>query len=168
MKAIIKKNGILILFIFLFLFGLSNIGGYGRPIDEPPEQEILLMNIKEYSSIAGIDLDSSLFNGIDRISESIEQDHGIAAYYLFMPLFVLTGRETLSSMAAWHIYTYLIWFLGVVALYHILKEIHHSHWTPVAGVLMYYFTPRMYAESHYNNKDIILLSLVFLILWISR
>lgn len=164
MKAIIKKNGILILFIFLFLFGLSNIGGYGRPIDEPPEQEILLMNIKEYSSIAGIDLDSSLFNGIDRISESIEQDHGIAAYYLFMPLFVLTGRETLSSMAAWHIYTYLIWFLGVVALYHILKEIHHSHWTPVAGVLMYYFTPRMYAESHYNNKDIILLSLVFLIL----
>ena len=164
MKTVIKNNKILILFLFLFLFGLSNIGGYGRPIDEPPEQEILLMNIKEYSSFAGIYLDSSLFGEIDRISESIEQDHGIAAYYMFMPIFLLTGRETLSSMAAWHIYTYLIWFLGVLALYHILKEIHRSRWTPLAGVLMYYFTPRIYAESHYNNKDIVLLSLVFLML----
>ena len=164
MKVVIKRNGVLFLFIFLFLFGISNMGEYGRPIDEPPEQEILLMNIKEYSSITGLTLENSIFNGIERISESIEQDHGIAAYYLFMPLLILTGRETILSMNAWHTYTYLIWFLGVIALYDILKEIHRNHWTPIAGVLMYYFTPRMYAEGHYNNKDIVLLSFVFLML----
>lgn len=164
MKGGLYKKWIIVVFIVLFTFGLSNMGGYGRPIDERPEQIILLMNIKEYSEAVGIKLNNPLYNGISRISVSKEQDHGIAAYYLFMPVFLATERETVASMYAWHAYTYLIWFLGVIALYVILKEISRNRLTPLVGVLIYYFTPRMYAEAHYNNKDIVLLSLVFVML----
>ena len=52
------------------------------------------MNIKEYSSIVGFTLKSPVFTGIERISESVELDHGIAAYYLFTPLLIVTGLET--------------------------------------------------------------------------
>ena len=159
-----KRYRVLILFIFLFWFGFSNIGEYGRPIDEPPEQEILLMNIKEYSKMTGVPLKSELFDRVGRISESIEQDHGIAAYYLFTPILMTTGRETLASMAAFHMYTYGIWFLGVIALFFLLGEVDRNRWTPAAGTLLYYFSPRMFAESHYNNKDIVLLSLVLVML----
>ena len=153
-----------VIFVILFILGMSNISGYGLPIDEPTEQRILLMNIKEYSEIAGISLRNPVFNGIKRISESIEQDHGIAAYYLFTPILMFTGLDSLTCMYVWHVYTYLLWFLGVIALYAILKEIARNRWTPLIGILLYFFTPRMYAEGHYNNKDIVLLSLVLIML----
>ncbi len=162
MKACFAKRWCIIFFALLFAFGISNTGDYGRPIDEKPEQEILLMNIKEYASIIGIDVKGAAFGGLNRISESVEQDHGIAAYYFFAPILLLTGRETLASMHTWHYYTFMLWFLGLLGLYSILKSTYRSYWTPAIVTLIYYFTPRIFAEGHYNNKDIVLLSLIFL------
>ncbi len=122
------------------------------------------MNIKEYAAVLGVDLHDTSFSGVQRISESVDLDHGIASYYLFTPILLLTGKETIASVLYWHVYTYILWFLGVIGLYSVLKSVCNSQCTPIIGVLIYFFTPRMYAEGHYNNKDIVLLSLTFIVL----
>ena len=157
------KVFVAVLFVGLFLIGLSNTKDYGRPIDEQMEQKILLMNAKEYASILGIPAQNPVYTGIKRISESIEMDHGIAGYYLFLPIIANTGRDTLTTTYAWHYYTYCLWFLGVIALYLTLKELCTSSWTPPFVTLIYFFSPRIFAESHYNNKDIILLTYVLIL-----
>ena len=100
------KVFVAVLFVGLFLIGLSNTKDYGRPIDEQMEQKILLMNAKEYASILGIPAQNPVYTGIKRISESIEMDHGIAGYYLFLLIIANTGRDTLTTTYAWHYYTY--------------------------------------------------------------
>ena len=159
-----KKRTVFVFFAVLFIIGISNTADYGRPIDESVENDILLSNIKEYGLVFGRAVQGEAFEGIARISNSIEKDHGIAGYYLFSPILIAWKENPVLVMNLWHLYTYVFWFLGVAALYDLIKRLFRNRLTPFAGVLMYYFSPRIYAESHYNNKDIILLTLVLIML----
>ena len=122
-----RRKLVFILFLILFIFGIANIGDYGMPWDECTEVSILLANAKEYmlqifpegSKIHGL---AELIYG-EPISRNIERDHGIAAYYGFLPLMYLTNYEHPATMYAWHIYTYLLWFLGLICLYFLLNII---------------------------------------------
>ena len=159
----INRKIVIVILLALFFIGLSNTRDYGRPIDEQMEQKILLMTAKEYASILGISTWNPVYTGIDRISESVEMDHGIAGYYLFLPILANTGCDTMTAMYAWHYYTYCLWFLGVIALFLTLKELCHSRYAPLIVTFIYFFSPRIFAESHYNNKDIILLTYVLIL-----
>ena len=105
---------------------------------------------------------------MERISQSIERDHGISAYYAFLP--AIAGLSQISNYAVhvgWQCYTFALFMLGVIALYGIARELFHgSRWFGCAAVLLLYLTPRMFAEGHYNNKDVVLLSLVLLTIWL--
>ena len=153
-----------IFLVALFIFGISNVTEYGRPIDEPVETRFVLMNIIEYSKVFGFELKSPVFANLTRISESPDMDHGNAVYYPIVPIICQTGLDTIDSMYVWHVYTYLVWFLGVLFLFRLLNELYHNFWTPYIGTCIYYFLPRIYAESHYNNKDIIFLSIIIIML----
>ena len=159
-----KKRTVFVFFAVLFIIGISNIADYGRPIDESVENDILLSNIKEYGLVFGRAVQGQAFEGITRISNSIEMDHGVAGYYLFSPILIAWKENSVLVMSLWHLYTYVFWFLGVASLYDLTKRLFRNRLTPFAGVLMYYFSPRIYAEGHYNNKDIVFLTLVLIML----
>lgn len=81
-----SRNFIILFFTVLFIFGISNVTEYGRPIDETVETRFALMNIKEYAEVFGFELQSPVFIDLSRISESPDMDHGNAVYYvLFDP-----------------------------------------------------------------------------------
>lgn len=158
------STGILIL---LLIFGLCHVGEAGVCFDEEKEREILSMNLLQYGDFFHMEQVSSHFRGrgLIPISESVERDHGIAPYYLFAPaLGILEGRTDLLSHA-WHFYTYLLFFLGVVYLYRLLYDLFHSRKTALLGAAVLFLTPRIFADGLYNNKDIVLLSLVIVMLF---
>ena len=150
-------------FAVLTLVGLLTAGGYGLPLDGFSEQVILQENLKEYAvlllgeesdAVQGYDA-----LGIDRITESIEMDHGQAAYYPAAPL--LKIRDTNPSLfnTLWHMYTWLWFMVAVLSVYTLGRSLGLSRTLACATALLLYLSPRFFAEGHYNNKDIVLMAL---------
>ena len=169
---IMKKKKILVFIVFvcLFFYGISNTFEYGRPWDESDELSILLSNVKEYGDNPQIQkiVHSTWIEylGVSPISESTEKDHGIAGYYGFIPFFYHIGYDTRPLMYAWHYFTFVLWFTGVLAVYGILKELYRG-FVPIVGTGFFFFTPRIFADGHYNNKDIAFLVFVIIVLFFS-
>lgn len=151
----------------LLIFGLCYVKEAGVCFDEKLEREILSMNILQYSDFFQIESLSSHLrgNGLVPICESVERDHGIAAYYPYGVIGVLLRDRPDLSSEIWHLYTYLLFFLGVVYLYRILYELFRSRITALTGAVMLFFTPRIFADGMYNNKDTVLMSLVIVMLF---
>jgi hypothetical protein len=162
-----KKTQILFLSL-IFIIGFITSFGYGSYLDEKSEKEILYSNILEYTN--HIAPNSSLANdfktnGIIPISESIEKDHGTALYYPVWFIYLIEKDNINLGSAIWHAYTFFLVFLGMLCLYFLVKEMYKDTPVAMAAVLLFWLTPRMFAESHYNNKDMVLLSTVFMIMY---
>ena len=159
-----QKRLVALFFLFLTLLGICLGSGYGVPWDEIMEKEILKQNIYEYSIIfLGEDNPTvrDLSRHVIRISESIERDHGSALFYPMA--FILIIRNAHLVMQIWHVYIWLLFMLGVIAIYIIMREIGVPRIIGCLASLLLYFSPRFFAEGHYNNKDVMLLSLVLCI-----
>ncbi|MEG1776135.1 MAG: hypothetical protein RR367_06490 [Clostridia bacterium] len=156
-------------FLALALIGLLATAPYGIPCDELSEQVILRENMKEYAyRFLGEQSEAVRYYdrlGVQRISQSIERDHGQCAYYPIASLLPLAESAPDLLSLLWHGYTWLWFMAGVLALYGLCRETGLSRPLACAGALLLYLCPRFFAEGHYNNKDILLLSLSLLTLW---
>lgn len=161
-----KVHSRIVFLTIIFVIGLAAIFPYGAHIDQTSEQHILYSNLKVYAHCLG---DSNAFYqnlnaaGIIDITQSIEKDHGMAVYYPMAWIFFLNKTSPFIGNLLWHGYIYLLFFCGCTALFYLLSAIFNNHIVPIFTTLLFFFTPRMFAEGHYNNKDIILLSLVLCI-----
>ncbi len=166
-------------FAGVLLLGFFTTGGYGQPWDEPAEMNILRMNLWEFAKVVGADLSAfetraaaerplisdQMPTAFVPISQSVERDHGMAGYY---PLFGLVMKDSLAPalmLQLWHGHTWLLFWLGAVALYGVCRRLGLSRALGWMAVLMLLLSPRFFAEGHYNNKDIVLFSFVLLTLW---
>lgn len=162
---------IFLFFMGMFLAGLAVTKDYGQHCDENNQFVLVHANMKEYmKQLAPKNWQAELMKwyddrGIAEISASENQDHGIAVYYPMAP-FLLTEQISHGLMLLlWNSYTFCLFFLGVTALYFIGKKLFLSRRAGLAAALLFYLTPRMFAEGHYNNKDVILLCLALASVW---
>lgn len=137
---------------------------YGAHLDQESEQNILYSNLKTYLHYFNGEA-TTLYQafdscGITGITDSIEKDHGMAVYYPLFGIFYINQVSPFIGNIVWHIYIYVLMFCGVYALFHLLLRIFHHLSVSVFATTLFFFTPRIFAESHYNNKDIVLLSLI--------
>ena len=74
-------------FVLIFILGVSFITKLNVNFDTRMEQDILKSNLKEYARFFNLKEAKDYYNKLDipYISEYIERDHGVAAYYLFTP-----------------------------------------------------------------------------------
>ena len=104
-------------------------------------------------------------SGYGRISQSVERDHGVAVMYPMIPVVLLGecgGRSYIDAAhqsSIWHIYIYLVSFTAVLALYSMGKTLFKSRKAALLASAVFMFSPRFFAEIHYNNKDVLLLVL---------
>ncbi len=150
-------------FLLLTLVGLITAVDYGMSLDGPSEQVILQENLKEYAALL-FGEDSSQVQGyteagIQSITQSIEMDHGQAAYYPAAPLLKLKDSNPYLFNILWHMVTWLWFMVGVASVYAIARSLGMSKFIAFATALLLYLSPRFFAEGHYNNKDIVLLAL---------
>ena len=168
-KQRIARTAVSLFFTALLLVGLLTCADYGLPCDEPAEQVILQENMHEYA-FRLLGADSSAVHwyenrGIQRISESVEKDHGQSAYYLFMPVLAKFWDQPHVLSILWKMYTWLWLMLGCGAIYGFCRETGMNRFVSCVGVLLLYLCPRFFAEGHYNNKDMVLLTLMLCSLW---
>jgi hypothetical protein len=162
-----SKKAIIILFIIMFISGLLFIPKVNANFDEMPEENILLSNIREYSELIHFDRLTNYINekGIPAISKNSEKDHGIAAYYLFTPALKLEQNHPHVTSVLWHLYTYIIFFLGVIFYYMLVKFITKKEKASMIMTLLYFISPRIFIDGMHNNKDIILMSLLIVMIY---
>ena len=162
-KDFLERVIIILLFVVMFFSGIyceRNVGTYN---DEVPEQNILKSNILEYAELISSDNDivyELREAGVTPISESVERDHGVSAYLPFTPLLIIGRFSEQLLSTSWHIYTYMIYFFGVVMFYLIINHLFKNRKFALLAAIMYMFSPRIFADGLYNNKDIVLLSFV--------
>lgn len=154
-----------IFFLTILLVGLLTIFSYGAYLDQESEQRILLANIKEYLiQLPGENpplVQQLTDSGVVEISIDEDRDHGMAVYYPAFFIWYLRQASPYWGSVFWHTYTFLLIFWGMVSLYRLGKELFHRQGIAMFTVLLFFLSPRMFAESHYNNKDVVLLSLCF-------
>ena len=157
-----------VFFIALTVVGLMTVRDYGVPYDEVTETIIFKANVKEYAlRLEGEDSRSFAATlNMERISASIERDHGMCAYYPLIPfLQTLDANQALQSYW-WSVLTWLWFMVGCLSLYGVARELGLSRPLACLTTLGLYLMPRFFAEGHYNNKDVVLLCLVLLTLWL--
>ena len=106
MNKVLPRWAVCAFFAVFLALGLLTAADYGPSWDEQTEMDILRMNLWEYARVLG--LDESRFETLAArqgplsietlrpISQSIEQDHGTAAFYPFGWVVLdlsLTGRS---------------------------------------------------------------------------
>ena len=166
----IARSAVLLFFAALLVIGLVTCADYGLPCDEPAEQVILQENMHEYACrLLGEESEAAQWyqnREIDRISDSVEKDHGQSAYYLFMPVLERHLDQPHQLTLLWKAYTWLLFMLGCAAIYGFCRETGLNRFVSCMGVLLLYLCPRFFAEGHYNNKDMVLLTLVLCTLYL--
>lgn len=160
--------------VFLAL-GLLTAADYGPSWDEQTEMDILRMNLWEYARVLG--LDESRFETLAArqgplsietlrpISQSIEQDHGTAAFYPFGWVVLDLSLTGAQQSALWHMACWAVFTLGGFALYATLRQMGLSRGWALLGPVCLLLTPPFFAHGHFNNKDIALFSLSLCGLW---
>ena len=157
-----SKILVILIFLFLYLFGIVHLKNVGVNYDEIDEKTILKMN--DYAIQKIIDSDSDVVQYYESqeiipIYESVERDHGIAMYYPFIPFLNLDKISNHTLSFAWHFYTFNLYFIGIIFFYFLIKELWKSRKLALLLTLMLFFTPRILGDSLYNNKDGTLLAL---------
>lgn len=171
MAGWLQRNGrrlVALFFVLLIAAGLFTVPDYGSAWDEEAEIGILRMALMEYAQL--LPVDTTYHRALTElkiipISQSIERDHGICAYY---PLFWAVCRTDWSARQVsllWRGYTWLLFCLGAFALYALARGLGLNRVLACATVFFLVLSPRLFAQAHYNNKDIALLSLTLLVLW---
>ncbi len=166
MRQAIKQKRSILFLLGILLIGLLTLPPYGAYLDQTSEQRILFANIEEYllhlPNGESIQLVQDLKDfGVLPISIDEDRDHGMAVYYPAFVVWYLNQSSPYVGSLFFHVYTFLIIFWGICSLFLLGKELSGSGRAAGFVTLLFFLTPRMFAESHYNNKDVVLVSLTF-------
>ncbi len=157
----------------LFLVLISAIAfvtvrDYTGSYDEYVLWNTIRVNLHEYAQLLekiGIEWEHGLTLNVEPISQHSDRDHGLAPFYLCAPFLTQMDTSLDFSSTLWCLIT-LLWFLaGVWALYGLAREMGLSRLIACAAALLLYLSPRLFAEGHYNDRDIVLLAVTILCLW---
>ena len=154
-------------FLLLALAGFLTVRDYGMPYDEYTEMAIFHSNVEEYRLHWPFPIKEGYFasEGGQPISQSIEKDHGICAYYPLIPLLPWLRQDINTYSLVWSILTECWFLLGCIAVYGVCRNLGMGRLIGCVAALLLYLCPRFFAEGHYNNKDVVLLCLFLLTFW---
>ena len=167
----LKRHGRAAAALFLILISviaLATVQDYTGSYDEYVLWNTIRVNLHEYALLLekiGINWEHGLALDVERIFEHSDRDHGLAPFYLCAPFLARMDASLNVSSTIWCLIT-LVWFLaGVCGLYGLAREMGLSRLLSCMAALLLYLSPRLFAEGHYNDRDIVLLSVTNLCLW---
>jgi len=169
--TLLKKHeriAVALFFLLLTVIGLWTIPDYTGSYDETVLWNTFRVNMHEYALLLekmGIRWETGLALDVESITVHSDRDHGLAPFYICAPFLAQMNETFKFSSTIWCIVT-LIWFLlGVLAMYGIARELDMPVALACAAALMLYLSPRMFAEGHFSDRDVVLLCITLLCLW---
>ena len=165
----LNKKLFTFLFFFIFLIiGIAIFPHFGISIDEDNTRISGLSSLKYVLEIFSPELtkNSDKFTNIPSLHEFREQ--GIGAIFdlpmAFME-YIFNISDSRQYYLLRHFFNYLIFFSSVCFFFLIIKKRYESSHMAILGSLFLVLSPRIFADSFYNNKDLIFLSLFIICLY---
>jgi hypothetical protein len=138
-----KHTAASILFAFSLVLGFIVYGDFGIAWDEPLQRDI------------GLHSYNYVFKGDTTLNDFKNRDYGVA---IELPLIFLEKALGLSDSRdiyrMRHITVHLFFLLSALAFYLLIWILYRNKWLALAGYLMLLLSPRIYAQSFFNSKDI--------------
>jgi hypothetical protein len=140
----VKEHGLaIIIFIITLVVGIQISGDYGIAWDEPLQREI------------GLHTYDYVFSGDKSLNDYKNRDYGTA---FELPLVILEKQlkltDTRDIYRMRHLVCHLFFLLSALAFYSLIWILFRNKTYSVTGYLMLLLSPRIYAQSFYNSKDI--------------
>ncbi len=171
------KNNLIVIgfFCLYFLLGLCIVKDYGISWDEPTER---FTSIEQYK-FAVSKLFSLFHHESALIGELMHNWQMLQGYpdryygtFLHWPLVALehwTGftQQSREIFYLRHLNTFVYFFIAAMCLFKIVKKRFASDKLGILAVLMLVTSPRFFAESFYNNKDILFASWYMIGIYVS-
>ncbi len=149
-------------FILVGLVGVFIYQDYGISVDEQIQRDHALVSAKYIAEIFYPPLaNSSELVDKPELSEYTHKHYGVAFHLPLLFVEKLLGFDDGPSNELWefrHFATFSFFFLSTMFFYKILLERFKNWKIALLGTLMLYLSPRIFAESFYNIKDLVFLS----------
>ena len=152
------------IFFLIFLFiGIVIYADYGISIDEDNTRIIGFLSLKNIFNF----LPQDFTYKIDELIKSQRDAHegfetsGVWFDLSMAFLELLFGiEESKNYYLLRHFSTFLVFFISVYIFYLILFKKYKSYFLAILGALFLILSPRIFANSFFNNKDIVFMSFV--------
>jgi len=151
----LRKNTSYYYLVFLLLLclpGLFSSDDYGIAWDEP-QQRLLGKNCYNY-----------IFNDSDEYLEFKDKHYGVA---FELPLTIIEKNffnpdDQQSIYRTRHLLSHLFFIFSVCIFFLLLKRVFGRNWLALLGALMLLLSPRIFAHSFFNSKDIPFMSMMII------
>lgn len=149
------------IFLLIFLIGLNIYKHYGISIDEGHSRINGLVSLNYIIELLNLDLyDYFKDLSLPQIHEYKAQGNGVV---FDLPLSIieilLNIKNTKEIFLLRHISTFIIFFISLIFFFLIIKDRYNSFTFGIIAVLFLFISPRIFAQSFYNSKDIVFMSL---------
>lgn len=153
---------VVVFFLLLLVVGISIFRDYGISFDEPVSRDNGGISYK-YVMQRFFPETAAKDPGLEKLdiplSDYRDRDYGV---FFDMPVFALERLlgldDSRHQYLLRHFLTYIAFLAGAIAIYSIASLRFDSWRWGLAAAIMYVASPRMFAESFYNNKDIVFMS----------
>ena len=165
MLLFINKNRNLFIYLFfisLFIIGIFIFSDYGLSVDDDNSRANGFVSLKHIFEIFFSQYTFKIDDIIDVSNINIyEERYNGSAFDLPMAFLELVFKITDSRQIYLfrHFFNFLLFFTSVFIFYKIVKNRYNSYFTGIIGAAFLVASPRIFAESFYNTKDICLMSL---------
>jgi hypothetical protein len=155
--------GVYLFFAVYLVTGLLAFKDYGISFDETISRQNGLVTAKyliKKAGIAGFE-NNAAFQSLFDLHAYADKDYGVVFELPLVVLERVMGIEDNNSAGLWymrHLCTFLVFYLGVIYFYHLVKLRFNSQPLALLGCFFLVVSPRIFAESFYNGKYIIFLA----------
>ncbi len=154
------KAAVFLLFAVYFILGLFLFDDYGCGPDEGMERQTSLVNYRYVLEKLNLPVDERNAVWMAYLPELKEYRDRYYGTALHTPVVLIEAAfhftlEPSQFYGMRHFYTFLNFFLGVICFYRLLSKRFGNRLWGLLGAGMLILTPRFFAESFYNNKDVI-------------
>ena len=160
-----------IFFLSIFILGINIYGDYGLTLDD----EIYLKNAQfyfEYIKLIFIEGNSEIYSkNVGELSNEIigETNPFVAPVLFELPIVFITKALNINDSKdiyqLSHLVNFFVFFIALIFFYKFIYRKFNSTFYSLLSVLVLCFSPRIFAESFYNSRDIFYLSLFIFYLY---
>ena len=171
---VFKNKKYIINFYYIIFFGsLLSIGifsykDFGIHIDELYSRFLGLVSLNYVSNLffPNFIFDFQTNNDLPDLDTFFWKSNSVS-YELFLVFFenILNIEKTNNIIFFRHLTNFLFFFTSNIAFFFTIKILYKSNFLPSVGTLFLFFSPRIFANSFYNSKDLVFLSLIIISLF---
>ena len=155
-------------FAIILLIGLNSYKDYGVSVDEPYQRGHAVESVRYVvRDVLPKILNGEILKGIPPFPEDAKRVGVIHQVPLiFFEHILQLDQNTPELWELRHLYNFLLFYIGLIFFYKTIL-LRHNWIYAILGCLLVFITPRIFAHSFYNIKDLAFLSIIMVVFYYS-